>query len=322
MLLAVAILLMGQDWLRGEAFVVDYGRGEQKLPEWLRLKSEVAPAGGLAMAMFEVAPGGAGGDVLVSLLFTETEGGFLRVFWESPTAALTVAENLQEGIDMPNRRRLLLRESLLRDGGTLTVQSSRAVWPVGKIKWEVLAPRTVLADADGERAAVLVNEELLTAAEVGGGTVLPTADRWQGPVVTAELTEKAERIEDGAVFEFALESAPLLARLECQVNGLPVGKALTLRVNGERAGELSVQVPDLTDEAYGAGADGAVVYQGWRRAAALVTAELLRAGVNDLRFTVSGEELGKFPLAVKAVRWQLKYPQLLETTTEKNDENQ
>ncbi|MDR2463096.1 MAG: hypothetical protein LBD30_04875 [Verrucomicrobiales bacterium] len=292
---------------RADSFMVDYGKGECQLPDWLRGRE--AGDSGLAAAAFVFAPETPEGDLLLTVVFEERDGGFLRVFWEGPNTALTLAENLQEGVNMTNKRTLLLRSDLLKNGGTLTLQSGAKQLPLKKIKWEPLVAQTTLTVSGGKTAAVVsASAEVLGGDDVSGETTPAAGDQWRDAVVTAGITERAERIEDGVGFEFELGAAPELARLECEVNGLALDGMLEIWLNDRRAGTLTVSVPELTDAGCGAEADGQLVFHGWRRGAALVPVEALTVGVNRLQFTAANGGPIARPLAVKAVKWQLKYP--------------
>jgi hypothetical protein len=307
----IACLMTGNGSLMAESFTVDYDKAEYHLPDWMQAKAEPIVAGGLAVTSFVFSPDTPDRDLLVSVVFHEVEGGFLRVYWESPTTALSLAENLQEGINMPNKRQFLLKSSLIKNGGTLVFQSSRAESPIIKIKWEELISQTVAISAEAKETAVISAEaESLSANEVKGDVLLPENDRWNGLVIDAEITEKAERIDEAVLFEFALDQVPSLARLECQVNGLPIGQVFELWVNGSKAGNLSVHIPELTDTAYREDADEATSYCGWRKVVLMVPKELLKNGTNNLQFVLGDNQTGKIPLAVKSVKWQLRYPRV------------
>jgi hypothetical protein len=304
----IACLMTGNSPLIAESSMIDYDKAEYRLPDWIQAKAEPVIAGGLAVSRFVFTPDTPDRDLLVSVIFHEVEGGFLRAYWESPTAALTLAENLQEGINMPNKRQLLLKSSLTKNGGTLVFQSSRAESPIIKIKWEELIPQTVALSAEaGETAVISTEAEPLPENELNGDVLPPENDRWTGPVINAVITEKAERIDEAMLFEFTLEQIPALARLECQINGLPIGQTLELWVNGNKAGALPVRIPELTDAAYREDAEGQISYCGWRKAALMIPRELLKTNANNLQFVPSDTQTEKIPLAVKSVKWQLKY---------------
>jgi hypothetical protein len=262
----------------------------------------------LGTLVAEVAPPPGGAGLLIHLFFEEKEGGFLRVFWKSGDSTVTLSDNLYEGISMPNQRSLLIPAETLGAGGELTFQASQSDLHVRRIRWEWLKPLSLLSAPDPKIRVLDALGTPMKADEVNGELSLIPDDLWKGPVVTAQITEKAERIEDGVEFPVELDKAPVLARLECRINGLGLADSLLLWINGNKVGTLLPEVPDLNDPGYVKQSNGTVVYQGWRKATAWVPATFLQKGTNRLQFSQASEtEALPGPLALKEMKLQLSY---------------
>jgi hypothetical protein len=131
--------------------------------------------------------------------------------------------------------------------------------------------------------------------------------------VTAPLAAETIRIgpsvENGAAFQFGIETQPLLALLSFEVASPDVSQPPEVFLNGERLGAAAFALPDLADPAY-RGRTTALApqmhfdYTGWLRAQLLVPAAALKVGTNDL-LVVSGA--GTPVSAIRAVQIQLKY---------------
>jgi len=277
-------------------------------PEWVQPVVDGQDASMLATVSYEIkAPAGSEG-LLLHLLFTELEGGFLRIYWKSGDASETLSDNLYEGISMSNQRSLLISKEVMKTGGVLTIQASQQSLKVQRIHWSWL--KTVLVLSPEEQEAKLISSlgVPLKLADVSGNDLPVAEDLWRDRVVTAQLTEKAERIEQGVLFEVELAAVPELARIECQINGLPLSQALVLWVNGKRAGLVFPKVPNLSDMGYLKLADGSLSYLGWRNVAAIISPTLLQAGVNQIQFSVGDGEEPLSALALKDLKLQLSYP--------------
>lgn len=140
-----------------------------------------------------------------------------------------------------------------------------------------------------------------------------TKDSEQFGTVTATLAEEVIRVgasvQNGAAFQFGLESQPLAALLTFEVASANVDSPPEIYVNGESIGAVSLTLPDLADPGY-RGAMGALVrqmhfqYTGWIRAQKLVPAGSLHVGTNDL-LVIGGA--GTPASAIRATQIQLKY---------------
>lgn len=131
--------------------------------------------------------------------------------------------------------------------------------------------------------------------------------------VTASLAEETIRIgpsvQQGASFQFGLETPPLIAVITFEVASPNIASPPVVYVNGENLGPASVTLPDLADPGYRGQTTSLLrgmrfQYTGWLRGQKLVPASNLRAGTNDV-LIVSGE--GTSASAIRATQIQLKY---------------
>ena len=223
------------------SFTFDFGTTgpRQTLPSWMTGQPVASPAAHATIS-FPIAPPPGDSDLAVTLYFTETNGGFLRVYWAGAQNSEMLSDNLYEGIGMPNQRTLLIKRSTLSSAGTLNIQSSEPSLNITRIHWEWVDPATVpLAGAAKQTALVDAAGIAQPDAEVNGAPVLPKPDQVGDTVVTAALIEKPERIEGGVDFVATLQQAPQYARLEVQMAGVPVGKTVKLWMLARRQATYS-----------------------------------------------------------------------------------
>jgi len=141
----------------------------------------------------------------------------------------------------------------------------------------------------------------------------PVQDREMFGTVTALLADETIRIgasvQQGAAFQFGLESQPLVALLTFEVASPNIDSPPEIFVNGENIGAVTLTLPDLADPAY-RGENASLIkemrfqYTGWLRAQKLVPASSLKAGTNDL-LVIGGP--GTPASAIRATQIQLKY---------------
>jgi len=280
-------------------------------PEWVKpLVSEVEPVS-LGRVAYEILPVPHTSGLLVTFVFDEVEEGFLRVFWKSGESTKTLSGNLYEGITLPNQRSLLISQELLSNGGIMTVQASGKNLGIHQIRWEWLNHVPVLSPLVQEIGLLDRLGIPLRKSDVNGEFPTVPEDLWENRIVTAQITEKPQRIEQGVEFSVELDATPSMARLESKFNGLDSGKGLVLWVNGKKAGLFYPESPDLRDLGYWIKPDGNLGYRGWRKMSVDISRGLLQAGLNTIQF--SFEESGKTEepvppsVALKELKLQLNF---------------
>ena len=141
----------------------------------------------------------------------------------------------------------------------------------------------------------------------------PQEDTEQFGTVTATLAADTIRIgadiQQGAVFQFGIESQPLLALLTFEVDNARIDSPPEIYLNGQHMGPVSLALPELADPAYRGEMESLVkemhfTYTGWLRAQKIVPAASLRVGQNDL-VIINGPSTSAS--VIRATQVQLKY---------------
>ncbi|MGB8354958.1 MAG: hypothetical protein WCD79_13770 [Chthoniobacteraceae bacterium] len=309
--LALSSIGATEDAERSFTFNLEQSTAQQALPPWMTGQPTALPSAHATVG-FPITPPSDQSDLAVTFYFTESMGGFLRVFWAGARTSEMLSDNLFEGIAMPNQRTVLIKRSTLSSSGTLTLQSSETTLDVSRIHFEWVDPSTVsLSDSAKQSSLIDATGKVFKDSDVNGAPPLPLADQIGNSVVTASLDDKPVRIEAGVEFVAALQSMPQFARLEIRLSGAPVGKPVVLTLNGSPAGDISMEVPDLNDPGYQADAGLPSKYVGWRKGVIYVSASQLKVG--DNQFQVGLKDVvpsgTASPLAVKELLLQLKYPE-------------
>ena len=284
----------------------------QSLPSWMHGPPVIAPGEGARVAFHLLPP--AGRDLLVHLVFDEHENAGLRVEWlrDGQSTPELLAENLGEGLGLPNQRPLLISASRLGSAGTLLLQGGASL-SVRRVKFEWVSERTMLASSSRYVPVVVTASRLtLAEADVDGGPRPALVDEWRGRLVRAALTEGAEQLSPSLELVTDLEQAPLLSRIEASVAGVHLDQEVWLLVNGQEIGPLAVEVPTLEDPGHLGEPGRETVFAGWRRASAHIPADLLLPGENsvllELRSPVNAGYRNRS--YVREVILELSYPPL------------
>lgn len=141
----------------------------------------------------------------------------------------------------------------------------------------------------------------------------PEEDTEQFGTVTATLAPGTIRIgadiKESAVFQFGVETQPLLAMITFELVSARVDAPPEIYLNGEGMGPVSLALPELADPGYRGQMEALVrqmhfQYTGWVRAQKILPVASLKVGSNDL-VIVNGQ--GAASSAIRAVQVQLKY---------------
>jgi hypothetical protein len=186
----------------------------------------------------------------------------------------------------------------------------------------------VPGDGNSIRGAYLewmINSELAHPASVGSqdavpqpfATTLPlhapTEDSEEFGTVTASLSADLIRIgpapEQGAVFEFGIESQPLLALVTFEIANPRIDSPPEVIANGQNVGAASLIMPGLADPGYRGEMHRIVSqmqfqYTGWLRAQKIVPASALHSGTNNIAI-VNGPDASA--AVIRTTQVQLKY---------------
>lgn len=257
----------------------DAGRS---LPAWMHGPPVSAPGNGARVA-FRLSPP-PGRDLLVHFVFDEAGGTGLRIEWLRDGSSMpeVVAENLGEGIGVPNQRPLLISASRLGGNGTLLLQGANRM-NVNRVRFEWVSERTMLSAASRYVPVVVTASRLtLAEADVNGSPRPALQDEWRDRVVRAALTEKAELLTPSITLVATLEQAPVQARIEASLAGVYLDQEVWLVVNDHEIGPLAIDVPTLEDPGHLGLPGRETQFAGWRKANIHVPAHLLLPGENSV----------------------------------------
>jgi len=141
----------------------------------------------------------------------------------------------------------------------------------------------------------------------------PAEDTEQFGTITATLAADTIRIgsdiQEAAVFQFGIETQPLLALLTFEIASPRIDAPPEVYVNGEAIGPVTFSLPELADPAYRGEMEPLVRqmhfrYTGWLRAQKIVPIASLKVGTNDL---IVRNGSGGGNSAIRATQIQLKY---------------
>jgi len=141
----------------------------------------------------------------------------------------------------------------------------------------------------------------------------PEQDLEKFGTVTATLASETIPIgsppEQGAAFQFGIESQPLLALLTFEVASPRIDSPPEIYVNGEDIGAATLTLPELADPGYHGKVESLLKemrfqYTGWLRAQKLIPLSNLKVGTNAMIIT-SGSATSTS--AIRGTQVQLKY---------------
>jgi hypothetical protein len=296
-----------------KSYVLDFPyRGDRNIPRWLSVVKEPRSPSYFTSQSFGIRPIVGDTDLAVTIFFNEGSGGFLRVFWEGvDNNTEMLAQNLYDNIGMPNQKTLLIRRYTLTGPGKLVFQTTETTMNIRRIHWEWVKNQSVALSREIPLGVGYVDGFGRTYAEWEVSQFEPgeTGDFWRSSVINAMLTEKAERIEEGAALDFEIQSPVENARVETQIAGLALEEKMVVWLNDRYLGEMAVEVPDLADPGYQRDEAGDLIYIGWRRGSFFFPANQLQAGENRLQLTRWNATSSKIsrPLAIKNTILQIKY---------------
>jgi hypothetical protein len=243
---------------------------------------------------------------------------FFRLFFNDQTAARP------EIVAWDESGSQVLRSGRLGTGIDLESSESVMIPMHGVTTVDVEVP----GDGSSVRGAYLewmISSELAHTASVGSQDAVPqpfaatlplhapTEDSEDFGTVTASLSADLIRIgptpEQGAVFEFGIESQPLLALITFEIANPRIDSPPEVIANGQNIGAASLIMPGLADPGYRGEMHRIVSqmqfqYTGWLRAQKIVPASALHSGTNHVAI-VNGP--GASASVIRATQVQLKY---------------
>lgn len=141
----------------------------------------------------------------------------------------------------------------------------------------------------------------------------PEHDMEHFGTVTATLSSETLRIgpsiEQGAAFEFGIESQPLMVLLTFDIASPRIDAPPEVYVNGESVGPVTLTLPELADPGYRGEVESLVKgmrfqYTGWVRAQKVIAPGAFKIGTNNI-LIINGA--GTSAAAIRGTQVQLKY---------------
>lgn len=243
---------------------------------------------------------------------------FFRLFFNDQTAAKP------EIVAWDESGSQVLRSGPLGTGIDLESSESVMIPMHGATTVDVEVP----GDGNSIRGAYLewmISSEVAHTASVGSqdavpqpfATTLPlhapTEDSEEFGTVTASLSTDMIRIgptpEQSALFEFGIESQPLLALITFEIANPRIDSPPEVIANGQNIGAVSLIMPGLADPGYRGEMHRMVdqmqfQYTGWLRVQKIVPASALHSGTNNIAI-VNGPDAAA--AVIRATQVQLKY---------------
>jgi len=288
-------------------------------PVWLG--RPIMPPTNFATLNVPIIPPDPNVSLLVTVLFQEKQGGFLRISWQGAQNTQLLSDNFYEGIAMRNQRTLLVSALTLQGPGTLNFQCGDTTLSIQRIKLEWVENQTSLVSPQVQNLLVTpASGQTQTAQSLDGQSQLAEPAAWHDEIVNVPITDTAERIEQGVEFNVQIDNVPSSSRIALKESGLAFGKHLVVWINQQRAGTITPAVPDLLDDGYLGSSSIANVYIGWREGSFSVPVALFKMGGNAVQFSIEDDiassngtpadsaTTSPAPLAVKNVILQLDYP--------------
>ena len=263
-------------------------QADQATPVWLG--HPLASTGTFASLDLPVTAPEINESLLVTIVFEEKPGGFLRLTWKNAEGEQLLSGNFYEGVGMANKRTLLIPSSIVQDMGTLSIQTGQATLDVSQIRFEWLEGGVALVSSEQTDQTVVPRLGATMKAETldGQPAGVPVADI-DGNLITVPITNSPQHIEQGVEFSLQLAGTPKAARLTLQESGLPWGRHLVIWVNQQRAGTASPVVPDLEEAGYASPPDAAKPFIGWRDVSVYLPVTLMKTGLNTLQISTEAD---------------------------------
>ncbi len=279
------------------------------LPDWLEVPVQEYGEGTTTLSV-PVIPVPAAAELVVTVYFNESLSNLIRVIWDDGDSAVMLTSNLVAGVGGPHKKSLLLDHRLTQSPGVLYVIAQGSTPPVYQLEFEWVVPREVnTMDSGSSPEYFLSDGRRLEFTELYGVPYQPLADRWNKDIISAPLTNRIERLDQGLVFVAPLEEVPNQARAAVWITGLPVTGEMRLQINNKDAGPVAFMVPDLADHGYYQDEAGTWYYAGWRKGEIAFDEELLVVGDNYFELVEADSE-SLVPLraiAIKDLMVQLRY---------------
>jgi len=221
-----------------------------------------------------------GKALAVTLFYQDGSGGILRVLWSGTTGDILLGDRLLEGVQMLNRRTLLVSEGEAAAGGRIMVQCDAGSVRLKRVALDWVVPTAFYAADEASAPYVRLRDQEIAKSETEGAPPEPRDDAVHARVVAALLQDAPVGLSEDPAFQAELAEMPDRVLWECEVANLAPGSPLCLWINNKMAGVVAVHQPDLWDPGWFREPDGTFRYAGWRKARFWVDPSLLSSGAN------------------------------------------
>ncbi|MES2307463.1 MAG: hypothetical protein V4507_01255 [Verrucomicrobiota bacterium] len=224
-------------------------------------------------------------SLVLTFYFEEKEFKVLRVLWIPEKGdPQTLAQNLSEGTLLKNQRTVLIPHSLLSDlGGKLLIQSDQMTLDLQALQFQWAKPALLVSSSSlSNEPHLLTPEGLLLSNEINGQALPLKNDSIQETISTTALVTQAENIDLASTYGIELTEVPTRARLEIEVQGLPVDEPLQVKLNDLDLGALPLETPSLRQTGY---LSYQSTYWGWRKGSLWIPSSKLKSGLNRLQLS-------------------------------------
>ena len=235
----------------------------------------------------KIIPPSSQSSLAMTFFFEEKELKTIRVLWILPSGESQVlCSNLSEGTLLQNQRTVLLpAASIPPEGGTLLIQSDQISLDLHAIHFQWSSPATFLSSVDSAGPNLLTPQGLLRAEELSGQPFPEKIDSAQSTVATTVLVSRPESI-DNVAYGFDLPKIPSRARIELELQGLPVEERVHIYLNGIDLGFLPIETPSLNNNGY---LTSDTHFWGWRKSTLWIPQSALVNGSNTIQLTTSSQ---------------------------------
>ena len=283
----------------------------QAVPAWVESVSLVAadPKSSTASTVFRIRlnkPGDAQSVLFFRLFFDDKPDSQPEVIaWDESGSQLLRSGPLGGGIDLDSSESVMIP---MHGIATIDVEvpGDGATVRGAYLEW-MTSGELVHAASAGTQDSVPQPFSLTTRLRA------PTQDSEQFGTVTASLAADPIRIgsasDQAAMFQFGIESQPLLALVSFEIAGPRIDSPPEVIINGVNAGAVSLALPELADPAYRGEMhtfmnEMQFQYTGWVRAQKIVPLASLQVGANNIGI-VNGPNGGAS--VIRSTQIQLKY---------------
>lgn len=230
---------------------------------------------------FHVRPGQHPGKALaVTLFYQDGASGILRVIWSGMGGDVLLADSLLEGVDMLNRRTVMVTAEEATIGGRIVVHTDGGSGRLKRLAMDWVVPSAVYVSDEASAPYIRLRDQDIGRLEAEGAPPEPRDDQFHSRVTLAVLQDAPVGLAEDPAFQADLTVLPDRVLWECEVANLTPDSPLYLWINNRMAGAVSVAQPDLWDPGWFRDADGSYRYAGWRKARFWADPALLAAGGN------------------------------------------